>query len=153
MSCRLGLTWTPVHRISMSDTFSLDLERGLDTVSQPEHSRLCDVKPTFSTLGGVLCNFQEWCKYVWAARQSSLDYIWLHLLYRKEDSPCKSVVSFSGISDVKHTGWQAAVICLLCRGAVSLFSLWVRKDKGGKQSFSSSLTPEMSLNLPPESHP
>ena len=56
------------------------------TVSQPEHSRLCDVKPTFSMLGGVHCNFKEWWKYLWAARLSSLDYISLHLLYRKEDS-------------------------------------------------------------------
>ena len=66
-------------------------------------------------LGGIHHNLQQWCNYLWAARQSSLDYVWLHLC-RKEGFPVKSVISFSGIFDVTQTCWQAAVIYLLYGG-------------------------------------
>ncbi len=101
---------------------------------------LCDAKPTFTTLEEIHHNFQVWCNYLWAVRQSSA----LHLAASAQEGRFlhKSFISFSGISDVTQTCWQAAVIYLLDRGAVLQFLCVSRKDKG--KVFFYKLTPGVS---------
>lgn len=69
--------------------------------------------------------------------QSSLDYIWPHLLYRKEDSPCESFFFFFGNIWCKtHRLTGCCHLSALQRSCLTVFTVSGKKDKGGKQSFS-----------------
>lgn len=120
-------------------------ECGEDTVSLLEVTCLCNIKPTLSTFGRIRHNFQEWCNYLWAVRQSYSDYIWQ--LSAKEGF---YTVSYS-MSFFRNIWCNTNLLICCCHlsldSGAGFFNVCARqKKRGNTESFYYKLTPGMFAN-------